>query len=182
MATQFDPSFGYTAPVWNAAPVRQSDAGFLQSLQNWGGPAPQRQMSTASSFADFGNEGMSKSLMGINSTNGMASAGDVALPRDWMGSLSEFLGGKRNADGSTSMGAGGALIGGASALGNLWMGMKNYGMAQKQLAFQQDAFNKNYGNQVKSTNNALEGRATDMASASSLAPSVADYMAKRRVG
>ena len=73
-------------------------------------------------------------------------------------------------------------IGAISGLGNLFMGMKNYGLAKDQLKFQKDAYNKNYAAQVKTTNASLEDRQrARVASNPTAFESVSDYMAKNRI-
>lgn len=109
------------------------------------------------------------------------NANTTAGTTDWMSALSKFVGGQKNADGTASMGVGGATLGGLQSLASLWAGMKNYGLAKDQLAFSKDAFNKNYTNSVKDYNTRLEGRATEMAAANPNAMSVSDYMAKHGI-
>ena len=73
-------------------------------------------------------------------------------------------------------------IGALSGLGNLFMGMQNYGLAKDQLKFQKDAYNKNYAAQAKTTNASLEDRqAARVASNPTAYASVSDYMAKNRI-
>lgn len=73
-------------------------------------------------------------------------------------------------------------IGALSGLGNLFMGMQNYGLAKDQLKFQKDAYNKNYAAQAKTTNASLEDRqAARVASNPGAYQSVSDYMAKNRI-
>ena len=73
-------------------------------------------------------------------------------------------------------------ISAVSGLGNLWMGMKNYGLAKDQLAFQKDAYAKNYAAQKQITNASLEDRQRARVAANPAAyASVSDYMAKNRI-
>ena len=73
-------------------------------------------------------------------------------------------------------------IGAVSGLGNLWMGMKNYGLAKDQLAFQEDAYAKNYAAQKQTTNASLEDRQRARVAANPAAyVSVSDYMAKNGI-
>lgn len=83
-------------------------------------------------------------------------------------------------DGLTGMGALGLGMQGLGALGNLWGGMKQYGLARDSLNFQKDAFNKNFENQRKTINSQLEDRQRARVSASpggGYAP-VDEYMRK----
>ena len=79
----------------------------------------------------------------------------------------------------------GAMGYGLSALqgmGNLYMGMQQYGLMKDQLAFSKDAFNKNYAAQSKMTNASLMDRQRARVAANSGAyQSVGDYMAQNRI-
>lgn len=90
--------------------------------------------------------------------------------------------GSKAADGTSTMGLGSLAIGGASALGNLYMGMKQYGLMEDQLSFAKDSFNKNWEAQKTTTNSQLEDRqAARVASNSSAYQSVGDYMKKNGI-
>ena len=96
--------------------------------------------------------------------------------------LLEKLVGYKKADGTNINGLGGLALGAASGLGNLWMGMKNYGLAKDQLAFQKDAYAKNYAAQKQTTNASLEDRQRARVAANPAAyVSVSDYMAKNGI-
>ena len=117
--------------------------------------------------------------------NGMAET-RVAMPGGSTGSLWgddwSWLTGGKNADGTSFNGMGGLALGALSGLGNLFMGMQNYGLAKDQLKFQKDAYNKNYAAQAKTTNASLEDRqAARVASNPTAYASVSDYMAKNRI-
>lgn len=80
-------------------------------------------------------------------------------------------------------GWGGLALTGLSTIGNAWMGMKQYDLMKDQLAFQKDAFNKNYANQTQMINTQLEDRQRARVGANPNAyESVASYMDKNRVG
>ena len=105
--------------------------------------------------------------------------GGVAPSSGWdWGKFSDFLFGKENTDGSKSFGAAAPILGGLQSLGNLWLGMQQYGLMKDQLSFQKDSFNKNYRNSVQSYNTQLEGRAKARASADPTAESAENYMVK----
>jgi len=70
--------------------------------------------------------------------------------------------------------AGGALLQG-------YLGFKQLGLARDSLNFQRDAFNKNYQNQVQTTNRQLEDRQRLRAAANPGAQSVEEYLANNRV-
>ena len=97
-------------------------------------------------------------------------------------SLWEKVVGYKNADGTAVNGFGGITLGALSGLGNLFMGMQNYGLAQDQLKFQKDAYNKNYAAQTKTLNTQMEDRQAARIAANPTAfASVSDYMAKNRI-
>ena len=75
-------------------------------------------------------------------------------------------------------GYGSFALQGASALANLYMGMKQYGLAKDQLAFQKDSFNKQYDANKSLTNSRLEDRQARRVLENPNATGVADYMAK----
>ncbi len=89
---------------------------------------------------------------------------------------------QRNADGSTYGGYLGAGVGLVQGLGSAYMGLKQYGLAKEQLAFQKSAYNKNYAAQRQSTNTGLQDRqAARVASNSGAYESVGSYMDKNRI-
>ena len=88
----------------------------------------------------------------------------------------------KGANGVTTPGMLDYGIGALSGLGNLFMGMQNYGLAKDQLKFQEDAYNENYAAQVKTANALLEDRQrARVASNPTAFESVSDYMAKNRI-
>jgi hypothetical protein len=92
--------------------------------------------------------------------------------------LSGMLGG-RDADGFNQQGWGGLALGGVSALGNLYMGMKQYGLAKDQLNFQKSSFERNWEASKSTTNSALEDRQkARVASNPGAYESVGSYMGK----
>lgn len=72
-------------------------------------------------------------------------------------------------------------LGIAGGLLSGYMGLRQLSMSKDALNFQKEAFNKNYGNQVASTNRQLEDRQRTRAAANSNAESVESYMARNRV-
>ena len=90
--------------------------------------------------------------------------------------------GMQNADGTTTQGWGGMALGAAQSIGNIFMGMKQYGMAKDQLAQSKKQFDLNFGAQKKTTNAALEDRqAARVASNPGAYQSVGEYMKKNGV-
>lgn len=79
-------------------------------------------------------------------------------------------------------GWGGMALGTASALGNAFMGMQQYGLAKKTLAENQRQFQANYDAQRQTTNTALEDRQRARVAANPGAyQSVGDYMRENGV-
>lgn len=84
---------------------------------------------------------------------------------------------QRNTDGTMSQGWGGLALGGAQALGSLYMGMKQYGLAKDTLAANKAQFERNFEAQKNTTNAALEDRQrARVASNPGAYQSVGDYM------
>lgn len=75
-------------------------------------------------------------------------------------------------------GYGSFALQGASALANLYMGMKQYGLAKDQLSFQKDSFNKQYAANQSLTNSRLEDRQARRVLENPNATGVAEYMSK----
>lgn len=98
-------------------------------------------------------------------------------------SLYEKVVGYRDLDtGNQVNGMGGLALNSLMGLGNLYMGMQQYGLAKDQLQFSKDAFNKNYAAQAKMTNASLMDRQRARVAANSGAyQSVGDYMAQNRI-
>ena len=107
---------------------------------------------------------------------GTAPAGGSNWFRD-----SGFLS-SRNTDGTMSQGWGGLALGGAQALGSLYMGMKQYGLAKETLANNKAQFERNFAAQRQTTNSALEDRQrARVASNPGAYQSVGDYMNQNEV-
>ena len=73
-------------------------------------------------------------------------------------------------------------VGIANSLANAYFGWKNLGLAKDQFNFQKESWNKNFANQVITTNNQLEEQARKRYSnspTSNMTPE--EYMAKHRV-
>ena len=95
---------------------------------------------------------------------------------DWARS-SGMLGYTDEKTGKTYQGWGGYALGGTQALMNAFMGMKQYGLAKKQLAESKRQFNLNYDAQRSTTNAQLEDRQRSRVAANPGAyQSVGDYM------
>ena len=114
--------------------------------------------------------------------------GLAGTDRTWMQRFGDglvdsgFLGKTDTTTGMQTQGWGGLALGGLQGLGNLYMGMKQYGLAKDQLAFQKDSFNKNFAVQKQLTNSQLEDRQrARVASNAGAYQSVGDYMKQNGV-
>lgn len=125
------------------------------------------------------------SLANINGGNPLIA--DPSLLEQLQGYGNSLMNGLNNvpwlkqtrADGSTYGGVLGAGLGAIQGFGNLYLGMKQYGLAKDQLAFSKDAFAKNFAAQAKMTNASLADRqAARVASNAGAYESVGNYMSK----
>ena len=159
----------------------------LKTPMNWGMPAPAlpadyASMSTYGAMppVDYGLDytgGFSGT--GLNATNASFPAlnltGSGAGGSNWFKD-SGFLG-QKSADGTMTQGWGGMALGGAQALGSLYMGMKQYNLAKDTLAANKAQFERNFEAQKTTTNASLEDRQRARVAANPGAyQSVGDYM------
>lgn len=128
----------------------------------------------------------SPQLLGMGS-GGVIGADAGAVPANpaatgGLGSIFDSFFQQKDASGATSGGWGSAALGLGQGLASAYMGMQQYGLAKDQLAFQKNAFNKNYAAQRQSTNTALEDRQrARVASNAGAYQSVGDYMKQNGV-
>lgn len=131
---------------------------YLDSMLNYGGPA-QSIATDTDVMSRLGN---------FNFAAGAESPGFF--------SMQGLLGGT-DANGVKSAGWGGAALGALQGLGNLYSGMKQYGLAKDTLNENKKQFELNFGAQRKSVNSRLEDRQrARVASNPTGYQSVADYM------
>lgn len=113
-------------------------------------------------------------------TTGFGAMGPAGAGSNWFKD-SGFLGGK-DANGMQTQGWGGLALGGAQALGSLYMGMQQYNLAKDTLANNKAQFERNYAAQKTTTNASLEDRQrARVASNPNAYQSVGDYMNKNGV-
>lgn len=161
-------------PSWMPAPVQQSFP--YAASSGYGAMEPfDYGLGSQSSSGGLGltapNTGL-PSLPNANNNPGGAS--------NWFRD-SGFLS-QKNLDGTTTQGWGGLALGGAQALGSMYMGMKQYGLAKDTLAANKSQFERNYAAQRTTTNTALEDRQrARVASNPNAYQSVGDYMQKNGV-
>ena len=91
---------------------------------------------------------------------------------------SGFLGYTDTKTGNKYQGWGMPVINTAFGLGDLYLALKNYGIAKDTLKFQKDAFNKNYAAQRNLINSSLEDRQRRRVQENPNATPVDQYMAK----
>lgn len=142
-------------------------------------PNPLEGVSPSSGFgsnnsSNYMNFGFSNPALNPDVTAGVVSPDTF----DWR----SFMFGGHDSSGMKTNGALGAGLGIAQGLGSAYMGMRQYGLAKDQLAFQKSAYNKNYAAQRQSTNTGLQDRqAARVASNSGAYESVGSYMDKNRI-
>lgn len=131
------------------------------------------------SLTDYGNYGVTPELgAGLNalsSASAVANPATSALQNSWLRN-SGFLGSDGN------QGWGGMALGAAGGLGNLYLGLQQYGLAKDTLQFNKDQFAANYGAQRLSYNTQLEDRQrARVAATNGGAESVSSYMDRNRL-
>lgn len=145
-------------------------------------PDPAGSLTGLGSFGSYGNMDLGYGLAGAG---GGSSFGSGAL--DWLKSFpnsdwGKAILGSKNTDGSTTMGLGSLALGGASALGNLYMGMKQFGLMKDQLDLAKSSFAKNWDAQKTAINTQLADRqAARVASNSGAYESLDSYMKKNSI-
>ena len=173
---KFDPEAFYSrmfgSSAGASAPV--SSVGSLASFGNYGpdGPGLRTGPLTATPPATT----LSEALGSWGSGAALASAG--SKPAFTPTAMQEFLGYTDPSSGYRSSGWGNTALGGAAALGNLYMGMKNYGLAKDSLALQKDQYAKNYAANMKLTNAQLADRQARRVQENPNAMGVSEYMGK----
>lgn len=163
----------------------QSPADFLKALQGFTHMTPMGATGGAAPGDIYGAGSGWGNPQDVLSKSFLANEGAGATPGGGgfdFSAFSRLLTGGKNADGTTDFGLGSTLVGGASALGSLYTGMKQFGLAKDQLSFAKDSFAKNWEAQKTTTNSQLEDRqAARVASNSNAYQSVGDYMKKNGV-
>lgn len=163
--------------------------GMLPDTSGWGGP----NIAVPDSWNSMAGYGASPMLPGeIDPIAAMTDAGGPSFeinPTMWDkikqggADLAGSFMPKINAETGKmeTMGWGMPALQGLSSLGNLYLGMKNYGLAKDQLRTQKEQFNMNYNNQKQLLNTQMEDRARTEAGGSSKAESPESYMARNRI-
>lgn len=163
--------------------------GMLPDTSGWGGP----NITVPDSWNSMAGYGSTPMLAGeIDPMAAMADAGGASYE------INPTLWGKIKQGGSDlagsflpkinpetgkmeTLGWGMPALQGLSSLGNMYLGMKNYGLAKDQLNTQKEQFAMNYNNQRQLLNTQMEDMARARASASSKVESPESYMARNRI-
>jgi len=147
----------------------------LSSMSNYGSMTPVDFGLNFGTPGGLGFRANGATLSTPNLTGGMGGGGGQRSIFD------SFLQ-QRNADGTTSGGYGAAALGTLQGIGNLYLGMKQYGLAKETLANNKAQFERNFAAQRQTTNAALEDRQrARVASNSGAYQSVGDYMNQNEV-
>jgi hypothetical protein len=129
------------------------------------------------SLGGLGFQANGSTIATPNLTGGMGGGGGIG---QWM--RDSGILGSTDANGVRTQGWGGLALGGAQALGSLYMGMKQYGLAKETLANNKAQFERNFAAQRQTTNSALEDRQrARVASNPGAYQSVGDYMNQNEV-
>lgn len=149
---------------------------------NWGKPNPLLGSAGQSDYMST----LFPTTAGLDMGGGDSGAG-MGGGGGWGAGLNQWLNqsgmlGSTDANGIKSQGWGGMAMGAAQSLGNLWMGMKQYGLAKDTFNENKRQFGLNYDAQKKSTNSRLEDRQiARVASNPGAYQSVSDYMKKNGI-
>ena len=150
--------------------------GYLEALQAYGGGlnfAPKAAMPQAHTLADALGQ-FQRVPLGASSVGAFPTSTSGYDPTF----MDRMVGWKDPKSGIDHAGWGGMALGTATSLGNLYMGLKQYGLAKDSLAFQKDAYAKNYTAQMKTTNAELSDRQARRVQENPNAMSVSEYMGK----
>ena len=159
-----------------ALPETKYDLNWAEALSAYGptnytSATPQQLATTQASWSSY--------TPSTTSTNSSFLGGVGDWFTDFGKSLRDigFLGYK-DKQGNQVQGWGMPLLNTAFGLGNLYLALKNYGIAKDTLKFQKDAFNKNYAAQRNLINSSLEDRQRRRVQENPNATPVDQYMAK----
>ena len=151
--------YGYSSPELYGAPVPtiSDNSAFLNNAN----------------FSDLANSSAQSYMANRPTSFNNTGSGNWFKDSGFLGSTDEA--------GIKTDGWGGLALGAAQGLGSAYMGLKQYGLAKDQLAFQKSAYNKNYAAQRQSTNTDLADRQAARVAANSSYESVGSYMDKNRI-
>jgi hypothetical protein len=173
MADQFTytpmPAVDYSMPGTTQQP-------WAKAMANWG---YQPNIPDPSRMGDYSFASMpTPQLNAMATPAGSAPAGGFT---DWLRSTG-VIGTTDQKTGVRTDGWGGLALGAATGLGSLYLGMQQYNLAKETLANNKAQFERNFANQVKTTNTNLEDRQrARVASNAGAYQSVGDYMSQNGV-
>lgn len=151
-------------------------SGMFDLGTNWG--APQMNLTGSKLIGPPGMSGIDLTSLGSTPVGGTAAVDPSIWSQlgDW--AKSSGLTGSTDAKGIKTDGWGGLALGAGSALLNSYLGMQQYGLAKDSFNFQKDMALKNYENQKRTTNAALNDRQTRRNIERPDSMAAADYMAQ----
>ncbi|NQY56985.1 MAG: hypothetical protein HRT86_10985 [Ilumatobacteraceae bacterium] len=135
---------------FNAAPQQSGGAFQLPQLGSFN--------ATPSNFGTGANFQPANPLQGLN-LDFKVDPAQLGGETDYM----KLLFGGMNADGSSQLGAVTGGLGAIAGIGQAVLGYKQYGLAKKELAFQQEQAGINNRNQMTTLNNLMRGQADNRA-------------------
>lgn len=131
----------------------------------------------------FGSSGGAQAYPAVDTTQGMTTGttpSNVTLSQDQLSQLLKT--GGNGAGLGFNIGTGQLVLGGLSALGNLWGAQKQFKLAEDQFDFTKKIATTNLNNQVKSYNTALEDRIRSRAAMEGSSSAEAEaYLNKNRL-
>lgn len=143
----------------------------FESLGNWGAPTG---LPRAMGPAPLLPAALDSDIAAATGIGGRTATGNWFRDSGFLGGNDEF--------GNFQQGWGGMAIGGLQAGANLFMGMKQYGLAKKQLAEGRRQFDLNYGAQKQTINTQLEDRQKARVASNAGAYEATDsYMARNAI-
>jgi hypothetical protein len=139
-------------------------------------PAPATNLGVNTAITPYGASTVSPAALN-SASMGTTPAGPVT---QWM--RDQGIIGMTDKNGIQQQGWGGLALGGAQALGSLYLGMQQYNLAKDTLANNKAQFERNFAAQKTTTNANLEDRQrARVASNAGAYQSVGDYMAQNGV-
>lgn len=151
---------------------------WLTNLMNFGNSAP--QTTGYSTLAPAAYQQQVAAQPGFNPIG--SGGGGVPTTMNGPTFMQNMLGYTDPSTGVQQQGWGGLALGAASALGNSYMGMKQYGLAKDALKENKRQYNQNYAAQRQTVNTQLEDRQrARVASNAGAYQSVGAYMDQNRI-
>lgn len=125
-----------------------------------------------------GGQKKSSSLWGMGNVSSDGMQDGLSLEQRFMELQDKYDTLQQGGGFASQMQGWGNLLQGASGVGSLYLGKKQYDLAKDSLAESKRQFSLNYGNQVKMTNARMEGLQKARVAANPNATPVAEHMQK----